>query len=149
VLEVCSKSHEGDPELSNEGEYLRRQAAIIANSADRCTNVDNTDIAGWLGKGRSVRLKAVTLPGNFRDTPRPPMEVYFDEIASWLGRHSPGDRCLIFCPFCEADGTSLVGLGCALLDHADASLDAGRNILALQHDGFHRTIELLALSQPS
>ena len=149
VVETCGKTWEGDPELSNEGEYLCQVASIISNVADRSTNVDTGDVAEWLSEGGSVRLKRVTLQHNFRNTPRRPLDEYAHETATWLGSHSPDDRCLILAPTCEEDGTSLVGLASALLDHAEISLDTGQNVLALQHDGFHGTVELLALSQRS
>ena len=119
VLETCGTHDEVDPELSNEGEYLCRLASIIAESADRSDNVDTRDIAEWLGDGGSVHLKSITLPWNFRNTPRRPVEHYGNEIAAWLARRSPGDRCLVFSPTCESDGTSLFGFSNTLLNHAD------------------------------
>lgn len=149
VSAVCGISHELDPELSNEGEYLCRVASIIADSIDRCSNVDIGDIVNWMGAGGATHLKRLSLPPNFRNAPRRPLAAYFEETSGWLCEHKITDRCLIHSPLSEADGTSLVRLSSSLLDDADDNLSSGHNILSLQSEAYHSTIELMVLSSPT
>lgn len=145
VLAVCGASDPMDPELSNEGDYLCRVASILADSVQKTSNVDSSDILTWIGKGGSVHLKQLCLPPDFRNARRKPLEAYARETGGWLRGHAGAQKCLILSPMRESDGTSLVGIASNILDSADESLGLGQNILALEPNAYHSMIEILVL----